>query len=82
MNLGIHYYELEKIEKQEHGIVDKCLAAVIQRWMQEKDNVKKYGGATKQSLVSALRKMNETVLAEEVARAELGEQTYSFCVLL
>ena len=49
---------------------------MLQRWMQEKDIVKEYGGATKESLVSALRNIKEVVLAETVAQAQLWEFSY------
>ena len=71
IHLGIHHHELQKIDKEERGSVDNCLAAMLQRWIQEKDAVKKYGRATKESLVSALRKMDEIKLSETIAQAEL-----------
>ena len=71
VHLGIYHHELQKIEKEERGSVDNCLVAMLQRWMQGKDAVKDFGGATKESLVSALRKMNEIVLSETVAQAQL-----------
>ena len=71
LHLGIYHHELQKIDKEERGSVDSCLAAMLQRWMQEKDAVKELGGATKESLVSPLRKMKEIVLAETIAQAEL-----------
>ena len=49
---------------------------MLQRWIQEKDAVKKHGGATKKSLVSALRKMDEIKLSETIAQAELWEYSY------
>ena len=71
LHLGIYHHELQKINKEERGSVDNCLAAMLQRWILEKDAVKELGGATKESLVSALRKMNEIVLAKSVAQADL-----------
>ena len=56
--------------------MDNCLAAMLQRWMQEKDAVKEFGRATKESLVSALRKMEEIVLSETIAQAELWGYSY------
>ena len=71
LHLGIHHHELQKIDKEERGSVDNCLTAMLQRWTLQKDAVKEFGGATKESLVSALHKMKEIVLAETVAQAEL-----------
>ena len=76
LHLGIYYHELQKIDKEERGFVDNCLAAMLQRWMQEKDAVKEFGRATKESLVSALRKMEEIVLSETIAQAELWGYSY------
>ena len=71
LQLGISFPEVKKIEKEERGSVNNCLAAMLQRWMQEEDDVKKCGGATKKSLVSALREMDEIALSEDIARAKL-----------
>ena len=67
--LGIYYHELKKIELQEHGHIDHCRAAVLQRWMQEEDDVQECGGATMEQLVSTLREMEEIALVEVVVHA-------------
>ena len=72
LQLGIHYHELKKMELEERGSVDRCLAAVLQRWMSEEDDVKSSGGATKEALVSALKQLQENTLAEAVTQATLG----------
>ena len=71
LQLGISFPEIKKIEKRERGSVNDCLAAVLQSWMQEEDDVKKFGGATKKSLISALQEMDEIALSEDIAQAEL-----------
>ena len=71
LHLGIYHHELQKIDKEQRGSVDNCLAAMLQRWLEEEDGVKEFGGATKESLVSALQKMDEIVLSESVAQAEI-----------
>ena len=73
MQLGIYYHELKKIEMEERGSVDRCLAAMLQRWMNEKDGVKEFGGATKKKLVSALKEIKENALSEAIAQATLGD---------
>ena len=73
MQLGIYYHELKKIELEEHASVDRCLAAMLQRWMNEKDDVKGFGGATKDKLVSALKEIKENALSEAIAQATLGD---------
>ena len=70
--LGIYYHELKKIELEERGSVDRCLLAVLQRWMHEMDDVKICGGATKETLVSALKDLDEIALSEVVAQSTLG----------
>ena len=53
--------------------MDRCLVAMLQRWMQEKDDVKSFGGATKEQMVSALKEIDEIALSETIARATLGD---------
>ena len=81
LQLGIHYHELKKIELEEHGSVDRCLASVLQRWMNEEDDVKSSGGATKEALISALKELQENALAEAVDQATLGKYVVSLCAL-
>ena len=73
LQLGIYHHELKKIELEERGSVDRCLAAMLLRWMNEEDNVKAFGGATKGKLLSALMEIEEYALAEAIARATLGD---------
>ena len=61
------------MEVEERGSVDRCLGAMLLRWMNEKDDVKTFGGATKGKLVSALREIEEIALAEAIAQATLGD---------
>ena len=83
MQLGIYYHELKKIDIEERGSVDRCLAAMLQRWMKEKDDVKVFGGATKEKLVSALKEIKENALSEAVAQATLGKlNTYTTLFVL
>ena len=53
--------------------MDRCLAAVLVRWMNEKDDVKASGGATKGKLVSALKETEENALAEAIDQSTLGD---------
>ena len=73
IQLGIYYHELKKIELEERGSVDRCLADMLLRWMNEKDDVKAFGGATKGNLVSALKEIEEIALAETIAQSTLGD---------
>ena len=72
VQLGIYHHELKKIELEERGSVDRCLAAMLQRWMKEKDDVKVFGGATKEKLVTALKEIEENALSEAIDQATLG----------
>ena len=58
---------------EERGSVDRCLAAMLLRWMNEKDDVKAFGGATKGKLVSALEEIQEIALAESISQTTLGD---------
>ena len=53
--------------------MDRCLTAVLSRWMNEKDDVKAFGGSTKENLVSALKEIEENALAEVITQTALGE---------
>ena len=53
--------------------MDRCLVAMLQRWMKEMDDVKVFGGATKEKLVSALKEIEENALSEAIAQATLGD---------
>ena len=64
---------MQKIDIEQRGSVDRCLAAMLVRWMNEKDDVKAFGGATKGKLVSALKEIEEIGLAETIAQATLGD---------
>ena len=73
LQLGIYYYELKKIDLGERGSVNRCLEAVLQRWLNEEDDVKTFGGATKEKLMSALKDIEENALSETIAQATLGD---------
>ena len=51
--------------------MDRCLTAVLNRWMQELDDVKEFGGATKQQLVLALQNIEEIELSEVIDKSKL-----------
>ena len=82
IQLGIYHHELKKIDLEERGSVDRCLAAMLLRWMNEKDDVKAFGGATKGKLVSALKEIEEIALAEAIAQATIGDLKYSITIIL
>ena len=82
VQLGVYYHELKKIEVEEHASVDRCLVAMLQRWMKEKDEVKVFGGATKRRLVSALKEIEENALSEAIAQSTLGDLNASFRTLV
>ena len=81
IQLGIYHHELKKIELEERGSVDRCLAAMLLRWMNEKDDIKAFGGATKGKLVSALKEIEEIALAEVIAQATLGDLKDSITII-
>ena len=58
LRLGLSFPTLEKIESDKQG-VDNCKMAMLHEWLAK-------GGATRQSLASALRRMGENKLADEV----------------
>ena len=58
LKLGLSYPTLKKIECDEHGL-DNRKMAMLHEWLAK-------GGATRQSLASALRRMEENRLADRV----------------
>lgn len=69
LQLGIDFNELEKMRVEQYNKVDACLAAVINRWLEQKDYVTEHGGATKKALVMALMNIDRKDVADTVAES-------------
>ena len=67
LRLGLLQTTLEAIERNNHGDVSRCLTRCLSQWLRRADNVDSRGGATWDSLSTALRSMNEVAVADELS---------------
>ena len=67
LRLGLLQPTLEAIERNSHGDVSRCLTRCLSQWLRRADNVDNRGGATWDSLSTALRSMNEVAVADELS---------------
>ena len=67
LRLGLLQTTLEAIERNNHGDVSRCLTRCLSQWLRRADNVDSRGGATYNSLSTALRSMNEVPVADELS---------------
>ena len=64
--LGLFYPTLQKIEGQQHHVVDDCMREMLAAWLQQQDNVSQHGIPSWTVLQTALRKIGENELANEI----------------
>ena len=67
LRLGLLQTTLEAIERNNHGDVSRCLTRCLSQWLRRADNVDSRGGATWDSLSTALRSINEVAVADELS---------------
>ena len=65
--LGLHYPTLGKINK-ENGSVDDCRREMLAAWLDLKDDVVEKALPTWKALESALRKIQDNALANEISK--------------
>ena len=66
LRLGLHKNTLDTIERNHPGDVSRCLTECLTQWLCGADNVNSRGGATWDSLSTALRSMNEITVADKL----------------
>ena len=66
LRLGLHKNTLDAIEKNHPGDVSRCLTECLSQWLRRTDNVDSRGGAAWDSLLDALRSMNEIAVADKL----------------
>ena len=64
--LGLLYPTLEKIEVEEFRAIEKCKTKMIAAWLQQQDNVSKKGVPAWSVLQTALSKIGEIKLSDEI----------------
>ena len=57
---------LKKIDDDQRGKTDRCVMEMIAAWLQQQDNVSKKGVPSWTVLQTALRKIGEIQLADEI----------------
>uniref|UniRef100_A0A1X7SXX2 Death domain-containing protein n=1 Tax=Amphimedon queenslandica TaxID=400682 RepID=A0A1X7SXX2_AMPQE len=66
LNLGLLHPTLEAIEADHRGNTSRCLMECLTKWLSKADQNVRH--LTWQSLVIAIRRLNETRVSENVAR--------------
>ena len=66
LELGLSYPMLNKIRHEQGRKVEKCKRSLLHSWLTKADRVVEMGGANKQALVAALRRMGEHRLADYI----------------
>ena len=64
---------------ERRGNVERCLRDVIHYWLDERDDVKEFGGCTKQRLVTALQETDQNNIADEILGTFIPH-SYSPCM--
>ena len=63
LQLGLRYETLEKIEKEQRGLIDECKRKMLVAWLQEQDNVANPCCA---DLKAALKNIGQNRVASEI----------------
>ena len=66
LELGFLYPTLEKIEREQRGMIDQCKTKMLAAWLQQQDNVTKKGVPSWSTLKTALENIEEKELASEI----------------
>ena len=64
--LGLLYPTLERMKEEQRGAIEKCKTKMIATWLEKKDNVSKNGAPSWLVLQTALRKIDENDLADQI----------------
>ena len=66
LKLGLSINTLDIIESDHTSDIERCLDECLSRWLRRVDSVDERGGATWDSLSTALRSMKEIAVADEL----------------
>ena len=66
LELGLLHPTLNRIKKEQHGMIDKCKTKMLAAWLQKEDNVSQYGVPSWSTLQTALRNIGENKLVSEI----------------
>ena len=66
--LGLDYSTLQRIEREKMGRIEECKMEMLSAWLQQKDDVVEKALPTWNALETALRKIGEYRVAEELSK--------------
>ena len=66
LQLGLRLPTLEKIGREQRGIIDNCKTHMLSAWLQQQDNVSKKGIPSWSVLKAALKRMGEHETADRI----------------
>ena len=64
--LGLDYSTLQRIEREKMGRIEECKMEMLSAWLQQKDDVVEKALPTWSALKTALRKIGENKVADEL----------------
>ena len=66
LELGLDYKTLKSIQENNPGEREACKMEMLERWLDQEDEVPKFGGPTWQQLADSLRQLGQDALAENI----------------
>ena len=66
LQLGLRLSKLEKIEREQRGIIENCKTHMLSAWLQQQDNVLQKGIPSWSVLRAALQSMGENEIADRI----------------
>ena len=66
--LGLDYSTLQRIEREKMGRIEECKLEMLSAWLQQKDDVVEKALPTWNALETALRKIGEYRVADELSK--------------
>ena len=70
---------LEEIEYKYPGDASKCLTECLSNWLKKKDDVDSRGGPTLDSLIRALKQIDENAVAEKMSKNGINNYCSTYC---
>ena len=66
--LGLDYSTLQRIEREKMGRIEECKMEMLSAWLQQKDDVVEEALPSWNALKTALRKIGENKVANELSK--------------
>lgn len=65
--LGLLYHTLERVQDEQHRVIERCKTKMLVAWLQQEDNVTEKGVPCWATLKRALEQIGERQLANEIS---------------